>query len=67
MAMLAMTILVHFWVLYPIYDTQILMILTIKFDFFVHVRRSIGWLILTYPRPMVSHMDLYYVLQGLVR
>ena len=35
--------------------------------FFVDIRRSIEAPALTYPRPMVSHMDLYYVLQRLVR
>jgi hypothetical protein len=52
---------------YPLDDREIPMILTIDLFFSGHVRRRTARPILTYPRPMVSHMDLDYVLQRLVR
>ena len=53
--------------LYPLDDSQIGGIPPIEFLFFVHARRSVETHTLTYPRPMVSHMDPYYVPQRLVR
>ena len=52
---------------YPLDDSQMGGILPIEFLFFVHARRSVETPTLTYPRAMVSHMDLHYVLQRLVR
>jgi hypothetical protein len=52
---------------YPLDDRDFGRIPPIEFLFFGHARRSVETHILTYPRPMVSHMDLYYVLQRLVR
>ena len=52
---------------YPPDDAQIPVIPGIEFLFFVHFRRRVETPTLTYPGPMVSHMDLYYVLQRLVR
>ena len=52
---------------YPLDDREIGRIPPIEFLFFGHARRSVETHILTYPRPMVSHMDLYYVPQRLVR
>ena len=53
--------------LYPLDDSQIGGIPPIEFLFFVHARRSVETHTLTYPRPMMSHMDPYYVPQRLVR
>jgi len=52
---------------YPLDDAEIPVIPGIEFLFFGHFRRSIETPTLTYPGHMVSHMDLYYVPQRLVR
>ena len=52
---------------YPLDDRDFGGIPPIEFLFFVHARRSVETHTLTYPRPMVSHMDPYYVPQRLVR